>query len=215
VRAPSPLADARIWRLALGGALLVAGQLTLVGYLVLFLNERRHWAPAAAAAVLAVIQFGGAGSRVLVGYWSDRRGGRLGLMRLIALAGALTLAAVALLADAPTLLLVPLLLVTGVISMSSNGLGFTATGEIAGHARAATAMGFQNTALFVAGTVAPIGFGALVTLAGWQAGFAALAVLAAAGWLVLRPLERLEQAGWTDAAGDGIPEPSTGLKEGA
>src|SRR5438270_349643 len=152
--------------------------------------------------------FGGAGSRVLVGYWSDRRGGRLGLMRLIALAGALTLAAVALLADAPSLLLVPLLLVTGVISMSSNGLGFTATGEIAGHARAATAMGFQNTALFVAGTIAPIGFGALVTVAGWQAGFAALALLAAAAWLVLRPLERLEVHGWVTAAGDGIPEAS-------
>src|SRR5438309_1032220 len=130
----SPLADPRIWRLALGGSLLVAGQLTLVGYLVLFLNEQRHWALAAAAAVLAVIQFGGAGSRVLVGFWSDRRGERLGLMRQIALAGALTLAAVALLANAPAWLLVPLLLVTGIVSMSSNGLGFTATGEIAGRA---------------------------------------------------------------------------------
>ena len=208
----SPLADARIWRLALGGSLLVAGQLTLVGYLVLFLNEQRHWALAAAAAVLAVIQFGGAGSRVLVGFWSDRRGERLGLMRQIALAGALTLAAVALLANAPAWLLVPLLLVTGIVSMSSNGLGFTATGEIAGHARAATAMGFQNTALFVAGTVAPIGFGALVTVAGWQAGFAALALLAAAAWLVLRPLERLEVHGWVTAAGDGIPKASAGLK---
>jgi sugar phosphate permease len=211
---PSPLADTRIWRLALGGSLLVAGQLTLVGYLVLFLNEHRHWAPAAAAAVLAVIQLGGAGSRVLVGFWSDRRGERLGLMRLIAAVGALTLVAVALFADAPVWLLVPLLLVTGIVSMSSNGLGFTATGEIAGHARAATAMGFQNTALFVTGTIAPIGFGALVTVAGWQAGFAALAFLAAAGWLVLRPLERLERVGWTGSA-DGIREPSTSLKGSA
>jgi len=203
----SPLADSRIWRLALGGSLLVAGQLTLVNYLVLFLNEHRHWAPAAAAVVLAVIQFGGAGSRVLVGFWSDRRGERLGLMRLIAAAGAITLAAVALLADAPVAILVPLLLVTGIISMSSNGLGFTAPGEIAGQARTATAMGFQNTALFVTGPVAPVGFGVLVTVAGWPAGFAALALLAAAGWLVLRPLERLEEGGWTGAAemefGDG------------
>ena len=45
-------------------------------------------------------------------------------------------------------------------------------------------------------------------------GFAALAVLAAAGWLVLRPLERLEEAGWTGAAGDGIPEASTSLERG-
>jgi sugar phosphate permease len=198
----SPLADPRIWRLGLGGSLLVAGQLTLVNYVVLFLNEHRHWAPALAAAVLAAIQFGGAGSRVLVGYWSDRRRERLGLMRLIALSGAATLAAVALLADAPSVVLVPLLLVAGIISMSSNGLGFTATGEIAGHSRAATAMGFQNTTLYVAGTIAPIGFGAIVSLAGWQAGFATLAFLAAAGWLVLRPLERLELAGWASAAAE-------------
>jgi MFS family permease len=208
----SPLLDPRIWRLAVGGALLVAGQLTLVGYLVLFLNEHRHWAAAAAAVVLAVIQFGGAGSRVLFGYWSDRRGERLGLMRLIALAGALTMGAVALFADAPAWLLVPLLLVAGIVSMSSNGLAFTATGEIAGHTRAATAMGFQNTVLFVSGTIAPIGFGVLVTVAGWQAGFAALGLLAAAGWLVLRPLEHLELTGWKTAVGDGMPEASAGLK---
>ncbi|GAC1659168.1 MAG: MFS transporter [Candidatus Dormibacteraceae bacterium] len=195
----NPLADFRIWRLAIGGSLLVAGQLTLVNYLVLFLDEHRHWAPAAAAAVLAGIQFGGAGSRVLVGVWSDRRGERLALMRLIALAGAATLAAVALLADAPALILVPALLVAGVISMSSNGLGFTATGEIAGQARAATAMGFQNTTLFVTGTVAPIGFAAIVSLAGWQVGFAVLAGLAVAGWVILRPLERLEAAGWVSS----------------
>jgi hypothetical protein len=44
--------------------------------------------------------------------------------------------------------------VCGVVSMSSNGLAFTATGEIAGQARAGSAMGLQNTALFTSGKVA-------------------------------------------------------------
>jgi MFS family permease len=80
--------------------------------------------------------------------------------------------------------------------MSSNGLSFTATGEIAGLQRAATAMGFQNTVLFASGVVAPIAFAAVVSWAGWPAGFLLLGVLAIAGWVVLRPLQAQESAGW-------------------
>jgi MFS family permease len=195
-RAASPMRDRRIWRIALGGSLLVGGQLSIINYLVLFLNVHRGVPLAVAAGLLAVVQFGGAGARVAVGYWSDRRGERLGLMRLIALAGTASFVLVAALAEAPLGLLVPALVVTGVIGMSSNGLGFTATGEIAGLARAATAMGFQNTGLFVAGTVFPIAFGAIASSAGWTPAFGSAALLAALGWWVLNPLERLESVGW-------------------
>ena len=200
VRAISPIRDRRIWRIALGGSLLVGGQLSVINYLVLFLNLHRGVPLAVAAGILAVVQFGGAGSRVTVGYWSDRRGERLGLMRLIALAGTASFVLVAALAEGPLWLLIPLLVITGVIGMSSNGLGFTATGEIAGLARAATAMGFQNTALFVSGTVFPIAFGAVASTAGWTAAFGSAALLAALGWWVLNPLERLERVGWHHSA---------------
>lgn len=198
--AVSPMRDRRIWRIALGGSFLVGGQLSVINYLVLFLNVHRGVPLAFAAGLLAVVQFGGAGSRVAVGFWSDRRGERLGLMRLIALGGTASFVLVAVLAEGPLWLLVPVLVVTGVIGMSSNGLGFTATGEIAGLARAATAMGFQNTGLFIAGTVFPIAFGAIATAAGWTAAFGAAALLAALGWWVLNPLERLERVGWQEAA---------------
>jgi MFS family permease len=104
-------------------------------------------------------------------------------------------------ADAPLLLLIPVLLVTTVLSMSSNGLAFTATGEIAGLARSATAMGFQNTALFVSGVFGPIAFAAVVSRFGWQAAFAFLALLALAGWFVLRPLVTQEAKGWRPLTG--------------
>jgi len=181
---------------------------------VLFLSGHRGLPLQAAAAVLAAVQLGGAASRVLVGVWSDHRRGRLGLMRLIALAGTATFAAVAGLADGPLVLLLPVLFLTGVISMSSNGLAFTATGEIAGLVRSATAMGFQNTVLFVSGTVFPIAFGVAVTIAGWRLSFAALAVLAGLGQgaAVLPYLlaedehvlvhERRPQAGHIDGAPD-------------
>jgi sugar phosphate permease len=196
---PAPTRDRRIWRLATGGALLVAGQLSLVSYLTLFLHDRRHWPAGSAAGVLAAVQLGGAAARVVAGRWSDRRGVRIAPMRELALAGTFLFALTAVLADGPAALLLPVIVVTGVVSMSSNGLAFTATGEIAGQARAGTAMGMQNTALFAAGVVAPIGFGAIAEHVGWPAGFAVLALLAAAGWRLLRPLAPAERRGWRAA----------------
>jgi len=195
-RPPAPMRDRRIWRLATGGALLVAGQLSLVSYLTLFLAGERGWPAGQAAIVLAVVQFGGAAVRVAAGRWSDRRGVRIAPMRELALIGVCLLAVTALLTGAPGVLLLPALTLTGIVSMSSNGLAFTATGEIAGQARAGSAMGLQNTALFTAGATGPVVFGAIAEHVGWPAGFALLALLAAAGWWLLGPLQAQERAGW-------------------
>jgi hypothetical protein len=56
------------------------------------------------------------------------------------------------------------------------------------------------------GVVAPIGFGAIAEHVGWPAGFAALAVLAAVGWRLLRPLAPAERRGWRTAP---TPQPAT------
>jgi len=185
----------------------VAGQLTLVGYLALFLHDRRGWTAGSAAAVLAVVQLGGAVVRVLAGRWSDRRGVRIAPMRELALLGTGLFAVTALLADGPGALLLPVIVATGVVSMSSNGLAFTATGEIAGQARAGSAMGLQNTALFTAGAVAPLVFGAVAEHLGWPAGFALLTLLAACGWRLLAPLQQAELAGWHATRADSLPRP--------
>jgi sugar phosphate permease len=199
--APTPVKDRRIWRLGTAGALIVAGQLSLVGYLTLFLHDQRGWSPGSAAAVLAVVQLGGAAVRVLAGLWSDRRGVRIAPMRELALAGTILFALTAAVADGPAALVLPVLIVTGVVSMSSNGLAFTATGEIAGQARAGSAMGLQNTALFASGAVAPIVFGAIAEHVAWPAAYALLALLALAGWRMLAPLAPAERAGWRVPAG--------------
>jgi sugar phosphate permease len=193
---PSPVRDPRIWRLALGGALVVAGQLSLVAYVVLYLNQARGLPLQSAAAVLTVCQLSGAAARVAAGRWSDRLGERILPMRHLALAGCVLLALTATLLDLPLAVVLPLLALTTVIMMSTNGLAFTATGEIAGKNQAGTAMGLQNTALFASGAIAPTAFGAFVDLAGWRWGFAGLALLALAGWLLLRPLVAQERRGW-------------------
>ncbi len=61
-------------------------------------------------------------------------------------------------------------------------------------------MGLQNTALFTAGVIAPVVFGAIAEHIGWPAGFALMAILAAAGWRLLAPLDPAERAGWLHGA---------------
>lgn len=197
---PSPMRDRRLWRLAAGGALIVAAQLSMISYLVLFLNEHRGLALSTAALVLVACQLLGAVSRVSAGAWSDRLRQRIRPMRWLALTGAVLLAALALAAAAPLPLVVPLAAVCTVVNMSTNGLAFTATGELAGARRAGTAMGFQNTLLFVAGAIAPVVFGATVTAWGWRAGFVLLTVCALAGWVLLAPLVNEERRAWARAA---------------
>jgi MFS family permease len=191
------LRDGRLHRLALGGALLVAAQLSLLAYFVVCLDE--HGVDTGLAAVLlGLVQIGGAVARVLAGRLSDRRRRRILPMRQIALVSAVlfVLTAMAALESAPLVLLVAAMLVTGTLSMSSNGLGLTATGELAGAPDAGVAMGLQNSALFAAAVAGPLVFGTIVTLAGWSG---ALLAAGAASWLggrVLRPLEGDEARGW-------------------
>jgi hypothetical protein len=43
-------------------------------------------------------------------------------------------------------------------------------------------------------------FGAIAEHIGWPAGFALMAILAAAGWRLLAPLDPAERAGWGHGA---------------
>ncbi len=54
--------------------------------------------------------------------------------------------------------------------MAGNGVSFAAAAEMAGAARVGTALGLQNTILFVAVAVAPPVFGAAVGLTSWPVG---------------------------------------------
>ena len=106
---------------------------------------------------------------------------------------AIAIAAVALLADAPLVLLLPVLLAAGVLTMSWNGLSFTAAAEMAGRDRAGTALGLQGTIMRVPSAVAGVAFGALVSATSWPAAWGVLTVLPLAGWWLLRPLEGEEE----------------------
>jgi sugar phosphate permease len=184
----APIRDRRIWRLSIGSALLIAPQLCVAGFTVLYLHDRRGMSPGGAAAVLAVMQALAVGARISAGRWSDLRASRLRPLRAIALAAFVFVALMTLLLDAPLPVLVPVLVVAGVLSMSWNSLSFAAAVELAGHGRSGSAIGLQQTLLNGPGAAYPGLFGALVAASSWHVGFAVVALFPLVGWRVLRAL---------------------------
>jgi sugar phosphate permease len=183
-----PLRDGRMWRLSVGSALIIAAQATILGFVVLFLHGERGLSTGAAGGVFALMQVIGAGLRIGAGRWSDHVRARIAPLRQLAFALAVALLGTAVLAGAPLALLLPALVVAGALSLSWNGLSFTAAAELAGRTRSGAAIGFQQTALSVSyAATAPV-FAAVVDAASWRLGFALAAVMPLAGATVLRRL---------------------------
>ena len=98
-------------------------------------------------------------ARIAIGAASDRSERRIVPLRHAGLAGAALVALAALLADAPLACSSRCSSLGGAAMSSWNGLAFTAAAEIAGRARAGTAMSLQNTLVSVLGVVASPLFG--------------------------------------------------------
>jgi sugar phosphate permease len=192
--APAILRDRRLWTLSGGSALYVTTQVSVTGFVVLFLHDQRGLSTGAAAAVLATAQAVAIVLRIGAGRWSDRSHARVGPLRLLGFAIAAAVALSAALVAAPLVVLLPSLVVSAALAMSWNGLAFTAAAELAGRARSGTALGFQQTSLSIAGAVAPIAFAVVVETASWRTGFAVAALLPLGGVVVLSSLDDSRRA---------------------
>lgn len=193
-RGASPARDRRIRRMAAVSFLLVVPQFAVVALVVVYLVDEQGFAVATAALVLAGVQLGGGAGRILAGRWSDRAGLRLAPLRGLAVTVTGLFAAVALLVAAGTPAVVPLLVVTGIVAVSWNGLAFTAVGEMAGAGRAGAALGFQNTAVALGAALSAPVLAAVIDRTSWAAGFAVAAACAAGAVLLVRPLAAAERA---------------------
>ena len=158
-----------------------------MGFVVLFLHDEHGFSTGQAAAVFAVGQALAAALRIGVGRWSDVLGSRVRPLRLVGVAVAVTVGAVAVLAAAPAWLLVPVLVVATGLSMAWNGLSFTIAAELGGR-RSGAAIGFQQTVLSAIGVAAPIAFAAAVSGTSWRVAFALAALFPLAGAWLLAPL---------------------------
>jgi sugar phosphate permease len=180
-----PLRDRRLWTLSIGSALVLAPQLCVAGFAVVFLHDDRGLSTSHAAAVLAVMQALAIGGRIGAGRWSDVVASRIVPLRRIALGATTLVALTGVLLSAPLVVLVPVLVAAGVLSMSWNSLSFAAAVEIAGQGRSGAAIGLQQTLLNLPGSVYPALFGALVAATSWRLGFFAVALFPLAGWRIL------------------------------
>jgi len=174
-RAPSPYRQPILWRIHAASALLVVPQFAVATFALVFLVDARGWDATAAGRLLAVAQLCGAASRLGAGYWSDRAGSRMRPMRILAVSTGVGILALAVAAAAGSSVAVPVLLACAVVSVSTNGLAFTAVAEYAGPAWAGRALGIQNTGQNALAAATPpvlalaigsIGFGASFAVVG-------------------------------------------------
>jgi sugar phosphate permease len=175
-KVPSPYRSPTIWRVHSASAMLVVPQFAIAAFGLEYLVSRQHWAAAAAGAFMAAIQVAGAVGRLGSGYWSDRVGSRMRPMRQLAVASAAVLLLAALGDATAPWLVVAALAVGAVITVADNGLGYTATAEIAGPAWAGRALGAQNTGQNVVAALTPPVLGLVIGAAGYAVAFACAAV---------------------------------------
>jgi MFS family permease len=181
-----------LWRIHAASALLVLPQFTVATFALVFLIDGHGLSPVAAGRLLAVTQACGAAARLGAGAWSDRVGRRMRPMRALAVATALLVALLAVGAAIRAPWAVAALLAAAVVSVSTNGLAFTAVAEHAGSGWAGRALGIQNTGQNAVAAATPPVMAAVIGAAGYPAAFAAAAVfpLAAAAFVPVRSEQR-------------------------
>ena len=178
-RSDAPAADlanpyrgsSTLWRIHAVSVLLVVPQALMWTFTLVWLIAERGWSPASAGALVTGAQILGALGRIAAGRWSDRVGSRLQPIRVIAAAAAASMALLALTDALGSGWSVAVMIVASVVTVTDNGLAFTAIAEIAGPFWSGRALGAQNTSQLLATGLTPPLFGAVIGAAGYPAAF--------------------------------------------
>jgi len=176
VRVASPYRSSTLWRVHGASAMLVVPQFAISAFGLEYLVGAQRWAATTAGTFLAGIQVAGAIGRLGSGYWSDRVGSRLRPMRQLAVASAGVMLLAALGDRTSSWLVVGAIALGAVVTVADNGLGYTATAEIAGPAWAGRALGAQNTGQNVIAALTPPLLGLLIGWGGYATAFACAAI---------------------------------------
>jgi sugar phosphate permease len=178
-RPASPYRAPFLWRIHAASGLLVIPQYAVAAFGFDYLVSVRSWGIGPAGVLLAASQLAGAGARPLAGWWSDRVRSRLGPMRLLAVGIGLTMAVLAIGVFTGADLAVPALVAAAIITVSPNGLAYTAVAERAGSRWAGRALGIQNTVQNLIGSGVPPAIALAIMISGEAATGYALAFGAA------------------------------------
>lgn len=165
-----------LWRIHAVSVLLVVPQALVWTFALVWLMTEHGWSPAAAGVLVTVSQILGALGRIAAGRWSDKMGARLRPIRIIAAAAAVSMMLLAFADALDASWSIAVLIVASVLTVSDNGLAFTAIAEIAGPFWSGRALGAQNTSqLLMTGLTPPV-FGALIGTAGYPVAFVVCAL---------------------------------------
>jgi MFS family permease len=186
--------DHRLWRLCTVSGLYVVAQMSVLGFVVLYLHDERGMGKGQAAAVLGAVQIVAMAMRIGAGRWSDTLRTRTVPLARIGIAMSVALAVATALLMAPLILLVPAFVVAGSLTMAWNGVAFAAVAELAGRARSGAALGVQQTVLSLGGVGAPLAFAAVVSASSWSLAYGLAAAFPLVGWVVLRSFQEQEMA---------------------
>lgn len=161
--------------------LLVLPQGMLQSFLLAWLVLGHGWSAVSAGIVVTVSQILGAVARITAGWVSDRVGSRMAPIRGVAIAVTAGLAGLAAAEafGAPGAVAVTLGVAATVLSVSDNGLAFTAVAEYAGPRWSGRALGVQNTAQFVTISATTPVIAVVIEHLGYWPVFAGAAVIAA------------------------------------
>jgi sugar phosphate permease len=176
-----------------GVTFLYAGvQLSLAGFMVLFLTERVGMGIVEAGAMLALAQAGGIVGRIGWGVVSDVLfGGRrkivMAIFSVMAAISSVVLASTG--PETSRLVLMATLMVAGVSAIGWNGINMLFVAEIAGRRASATAAGLNLTCSYLGIMVGPPIFGLLVDRTGsYATAFYVGAAASLASLLLLAPI---------------------------
>jgi MFS family permease len=156
----APLKDALIWRLVIGIGVLCIPQFAVLTFATVFLHDDARFGVSAISVTMGAIQLGAMAMRVWSGRHTDRHRNRRGYLRasvLIAAASFVALAAATAtgLAHRP-FALAAVLVFAGICVSAWHGVAYTELATLAGTARAGTALGMANTAVYAGFFLTPL-----------------------------------------------------------
>ena len=149
-------------------ALLMMPQAVTATFVLVWLVRGHGWSIAAAGAAVTFSQLLGALGRMVVGRLSDLVSSRMRPVRLIAMAAAAMLFALAFVDRSGSVDAVFLMIAVSVIAVLDNGLEATAIAEFAGPSWSGRALGVQNTAQRLMAAAAIPVFGILIAASRYQ-----------------------------------------------
>ncbi|MDR5739164.1 MULTISPECIES: MFS transporter [unclassified Caballeronia] len=169
----APLGDVLVWRMVLGIGVLCVPQFAVLTFAAVFLHDAGRFGVTSISATMGALQLGAMVMRVWSGRYTDRHGNRRGYLRVstwiaVASFGALAAATASGAARAPVVL-AAMIVFAGVSISAWHGVAYTELATLAGTARAGTALGMTNTAVYVGLFLTPLAIPHVLAAGSWTA----------------------------------------------